>query len=88
MENALSARRAAESDSAPWSELDWPTLYAAIVRLKPEHQTMVTLRFFEDMDYDEIARIVDAKPGTVRVALHRILHRLREALRDDLGTEA
>lgn len=88
MENALAVRRASEAEEAEWSELDWPTLYAAILKLKPQHQTIVTLRFFEGMDYDEIARVVDARPGTVRVTLHRILRRLREALRDDLGEDA
>ncbi len=88
LENALAVRRAVESDTAEWSELDWPTLYAAILALKPEHQTIITLRFFDGMDYDEIARVIDAKPGTVRVTLHRILRRLRDALQEDLGTEA
>jgi RNA polymerase sigma-70 factor (ECF subfamily) len=71
------------SDAAPWSRLDWPTLYAAIQELKPEHQTILTLRFFENMDYDEIARVVDARPATIRVTLHRTLRRLQEALRSD-----
>ncbi len=60
-------------------------MYAAIQELKPEHQTILTLRFFENMDYDEIARIVDARPATIRVTLHRILRRLQEVLRGDLG---
>jgi RNA polymerase sigma factor (sigma-70 family) len=68
--------------------LDWSVLYTAILALKPAHQTMLTLRFFEDMDYDEIGRVTDTKPGTVRVTLHRILRRLKEGLRDDLGGEA
>jgi len=68
--------------------MDWPTLYTAILALKPEHQTVLTLRFFEDMDYDEIGRIMDTKPGTIRVTLHRILRKLREGLADDLGGEA
>jgi RNA polymerase sigma-70 factor (ECF subfamily) len=72
-------------DAAGWSCLDWPTLYEAIRDLKPEHQTILTLRFFEDMGYDEIAAIVRARPGTVRVTLHRVLHRLRQTLQEDLG---
>ncbi len=87
LENAVAARRAAEPDSGPWTPLDWPALYAAILRLKPEHQTILTLRFFENMDYDEIGRIVNARAGTVRVTLHRILRRLNEALRDELEPE-
>ncbi len=85
MENVVAQRRAAQPDGDEWSQLDWPTLYTAIGRLKPEHQTIVTLRFFESMDYEEIGRIVEARPATVRVTLHRILRRLREALQGDLG---
>jgi len=89
--NALGHREADEetsADAAAWSRLDWPTLYAAIQELKPEHQTILTLRFFENMDYDEIGRVVDARPATVRVTLHRTLRRLQEVLQGDLGGEA
>lgn len=87
MENVVAQRRAAqvEGDSPFDGQLDWPALYAAISRLKDEHQTIVTLRFFENMDYEEIGRIVEARPATVRVTLHRVLRRLKEALRGDLG---
>lgn len=87
MENVVAQRQAAEPGAGEWSQLDWPTLYAAVGQLKPEHQTIVTLRFFENLDYDEIGRIVDARPATIRVTLHRILKRLREALRGDLGED-
>ena len=87
MENVVVHWRADEEASAQWSSLDWPTLYAAIQELKPEHQTILTLRFFENMDYDEIGRVVEARPATIRVTLHRTLRRLQEVLRGDLGGE-
>ena len=85
--NVVAHRRPDEQDWPEWSAFDWPTLYAAIRQLKPEHQTILTLRFFEDLDYDEIARIVNARPGTVRVTLHRVLRRLQATLQGDLGGE-
>ncbi len=85
--NAAISWRTDEEDSAQWSNLDWPTLYAAIQELKPEHQTILTLRFFENMDYDEIGRVVDTRPATIRVILHRTLRRLQEVLRGELGGE-
>lgn len=85
MKNVVAARREDSPERDAGSSLDWPTLYAAIGQLKPEHQTLLTLRFFENMDYDEIARIVQARPATVRVTLHRILRRLEDVLRGDLG---
>ena len=61
-------------------EPDWPRLYAAILRLKPQHQTIVTLRFFENFSYEQIAQILDIKEATVRVTLHRILNQLKNQL--------
>jgi RNA polymerase sigma-70 factor (ECF subfamily) len=88
LSNALGHREGegqTEADPAAWSRLDWPTLYAAIQELKPELQTILTLRFFENMDYDEIGRVVETRPATVRVILHRVLRRLQEQLRSDLS---
>jgi len=62
------------------SEPDWPGLYSAILRLKPKHQTIVTLRFFENFSYQQIAEILDVKEANVRVTLHRILNKLRNQL--------
>ncbi|MHC4204770.1 MAG: RNA polymerase sigma factor [Planctomycetota bacterium] len=61
-------------------EPDWPGLYAAILRLKPRHQTIVTLRFFENFSYRQIAQILNVKEANVRVTLHRILNKLRNQL--------
>ena len=64
------------------SETDWPKLYEAILKLKPQHQTIVTLRFFENLKYEQIARILNVKEATVRVTLHRILNELRNYLQN------
>jgi RNA polymerase sigma-70 factor (ECF subfamily) len=71
----------ADAGSAYKSQaLDWPRLYAAILRLKPKHQTIVTLRFFENFSYQQIAEILNVKEANVRVTLHRILNKLRNQL--------
>jgi len=59
---------------------DWPMLYTAILKLKPKHQTMIILRFFENMEFEQIAKIMKARSTTVRVTLHRILQKLRNHL--------
>ena len=73
---SMRASRSAEDTSEP----DWPRLYAAILKLKPQHQTIVTLRFFENLQYEQIAQILDVKEATLRVTLHRILGKLRKHL--------
>jgi RNA polymerase sigma-70 factor (ECF subfamily) len=79
-EAARSLTAAAANSDDDSSEPDWPTLYAAILKLKPEHQTIITLRFFENMDYEQIAKILDARKETLRVTVHRILGKLRKHL--------
>ena len=78
---AASSIKPARADSGDISsEPDWPRLYAAILKLKPQHQTIVTLRFFENFSYEQIAQILDVKEATLRVTLHRILNQLRNQL--------
>jgi RNA polymerase sigma-70 factor (ECF subfamily) len=59
---------------------DWTAVYAAIARLKPIEQTIITLRFFEDRSYDEIAAIINKRQAAVRVILHRGLKKLQKLL--------
>ena len=70
------------SDNNP-AEPDWPMLYEAILKLKPKHQTIITLRFFENMSYEQIAEIINAREASVRVTLHRILRQLKNHLQSN-----
>ena len=65
----------------------WPLVYEALARLKPLEQTVITLHFFEKLEYDQIAEIIKRRPTTVRVLLHRGLNKLRSTLEDKLGGE-
>lgn len=53
------------------------TLYAAIDHLSPKLKTVVILRFFEDMKFDEIADITGAKLSTVKARLYKALEILK-----------
>ena len=65
----------------------WPIVYDALARLKPLEQTVITLRFFEKLEFDQIAEIIKRRPATARVLLHRGLKKLRSHLEDKLGGE-
>jgi RNA polymerase sigma-70 factor (ECF subfamily) len=56
-------------------------LKTAVLSLKPRYQTIITLRFFENLKLTEIAEVLDSSPGTVRSQLARALSRLRARLR-------
>lgn len=62
-------------------------LKQALLGLKPKHQTVITLRFFEKMKLIEIAEILGQKPATVRSQLCRALNILRKKLESDGSLE-
>jgi RNA polymerase sigma-70 factor (ECF subfamily) len=57
--------------------LDWAEVHQAILTLKPREQTVITLRFSEQMSHDQIAGVLNLQPATVRVVLSRALEKLR-----------
>jgi len=70
------------------SSPDWTAVYGAVARLKQIEQTVVTLRFFEEMSYEEIAAIINKRHSAVRVILHRGLKKLQKLLNSaDCGFE-
>jgi len=61
-------------------------LKEAVFALKPRYQTIITLRFFENLKLTEIAEVLGSSPGTVRSQLARALAKLRKVL-DTVFTE-
>ena len=55
-------------------------LKQALSSLKPKYQTVITLRFFENMKLTEIAACLEKKPSTVRSWLQRATVKLRNKL--------
>ena len=84
LKEAAGLMTVADGSTDKSSEMDWPRLYEAILKLKPQHQTIVTLRFFENIKYEQIAQILNVKEAAVRVTLHRILNELRNHLQSVL----
>lgn len=66
------------SSSPSWEALDWPTVYQAVLELEQRDQTILMLHFFAGLSHDEIAAVVESRPGAVRTALCRTLGKLRE----------
>ena len=52
-------------------------LKEAMLALKPRYQTIITLRFFENLKMIEIAEVLGSSPGTVRSQMARALAKLR-----------
>ena len=53
-------------------------LREAVFTLRPRYQTIITLRFFENLKLTEIAEVLGSNPGTIRSQLARALAKLRK----------
>ncbi|HVT01783.1 MAG TPA: sigma-70 family RNA polymerase sigma factor [Thermoanaerobaculia bacterium] len=53
----------------------------AIEHLSEQQKTIFTLRHFEDLSLEDIARLLKLRPGTVRAHLFRAVHKVRKELR-------
>lgn len=60
--------------------LRWPMVYKAISNLTEQEQTFITLRYFQDLNYEQIAQLRGLKAGSVRVTLHRAIKKLKALL--------
>lgn len=47
-------------------------------KLKDDYQNVLSLKFFEELDNSEIAKILDCRPSAVAVKVHRALKALRK----------
>jgi RNA polymerase sigma factor (sigma-70 family) len=57
--------------------VDHDRMWHALATLPPRQRTVLVLRFYEDLPDAEIARLLDAKEGTVRSLASRALQTLR-----------
>ena len=51
-----------------------------MLTLKPRHQTIIALRFFENLRVTEVAEVLGCSPGTARSQLFRAIGHLRKKL--------
>ena len=61
-----------------WRQQWRESIWASVSRLPPDQQTAVTLRFAEEMSYQQIAEVVGCAEGTAKTRVHHGLKRLRQ----------
>ncbi|MBJ93803.1 MAG: hypothetical protein CMP23_04925 [Rickettsiales bacterium] len=61
------------------------TMGRVLDRLSPEHRTILVLRYFNDLSYQEIAEVLKVKIGTVMSRLSRAKVRLHDLLSEEEG---
>ena len=54
------------------------TLYLSMSKLSDEQREVLVLSKFEELKYDEIAKIMNTTIANVKVKVHRAINKLRE----------
>jgi RNA polymerase sigma-70 factor (ECF subfamily) len=62
-------------------------VHQALEAISEEHRQVIVLRDIQDLDYHEIAEILDLPRGTVKSRLHRARSELARVLRNRIGKE-
>ena len=73
-------RQTDKSDSMDVSAEKLAVLKQAVFTLKPRYQTIITLRFFENLKLTEIAEVLGSSDGTIRSQLARALAKLQKKI--------
>jgi RNA polymerase sigma-70 factor (ECF subfamily) len=72
-----------------WNELDElenaELVHFALAKLSAAHREIMTLRFIEDMDIRDMARVVDCSEGTAKSRLHYAKAELRRIIDQERG---
>jgi RNA polymerase sigma factor (sigma-70 family) len=71
------------ADAATLQRAEHDTIRAAIRRLPQRQREVVVLRYFEDMDISQIARLLRIKNTAVSASLNRAVASLRRVLNED-----
>lgn len=68
-----------DPESAYLHQSEQAALREAVAALPPRQQTLLSLRYGDGMTYEQIAKVMGLKTGTVKSALNRAKEALREA---------
>jgi RNA polymerase sigma factor (sigma-70 family) len=68
-------------DATPMTgEPEIDSTWDALTALRPERRAAIVLRFYEDLSFDEIAKVMGTRTTTARTRVHRGLADLRKEL--------
>lgn len=85
-EGGSMAMEVEDQSASPLEELESKTLQAAVLEamatLTPDHRAVVAMHYLEDMSVDDVAKLLEVPPGTVKSRLSRARDAMRRYLSD------
>ena len=59
-------------------------LQEAVIRLSPLQRTVFNLRYYDEMNYDQISQVTGSKPETLKVVWHNARKKVEEYLKMEI----
>ena len=72
-----------DSEYVNYTEAAGVKLQKGLLTLTPQQRTVFTLRYYDELDYGEIARITGSKPETLKVSYHNAKEKLKKIIEED-----
>ncbi len=71
----------------PWFDADGlqRRLYEAVARLPEKQRAVFNLRYFEEMSYEEMARIFNTSVGALKASFHHAVKKVETYIREQSG---
>lgn len=73
-----------DPESAAERNIEDAQLRKAIRKLTPEQQQVILLKFVEELDNEEVARVLNKPVGAVKSLQHRALSRLHQVMNEEI----
>ncbi|HLE82665.1 MAG TPA: sigma-70 family RNA polymerase sigma factor [Dehalococcoidia bacterium] len=80
VQEPASRQRWSDPEGETFARYDRLAVRRAILRLKPDQQQVITMRFIDDLEYQDIAAALGKTEGNIRVIQHRALRELQRLL--------
>jgi RNA polymerase sigma-70 factor (ECF subfamily) len=77
-ENILESKENLEN--AVWKNEASEKVHQALADLDADDREILILRFFEEMQFEEISKVIGKESGAIRVKIHRLMEKLRQKL--------
>lgn len=69
-DNVSDVRMIADEEYVNYADVEAVKLQNAILSLPPKQQLAFNMRYYDELEYDEIARIIGATPSSVKASYH------------------
>ncbi|WP_461107161.1 RNA polymerase sigma factor [Spirosoma koreense] len=66
------------ADASFQKEQEVDTLHRAMARLSPENREVLVLSRFQELKYEEIAKVLNTTEGAIKVRVHRAMNELKK----------